>query len=261
MGSAEDFADSIASSTTAFYERLDTLILKYHAARHPACARVEVIPNGVDGATPSPVATLPRFLVSGRIAPSKRLEDIVAAFALVHASDDRAELHVFGTVEERHREYARTLGFAAPGVCLRGASFDLAHCREPWTAAVILGTRQGSPNAVLEAMAAGIPVIANDSGGTRESVIAGETGWLLPEDVRADRIAAAMREAWADPERSARLGLAARAHVLRHNAIARMAESYLAVLAPVAALPREKMPPWKRTAELPTICASPASSR
>ena len=117
--------------------------------------------------------------MSGRIAPSKRLEDILAAFGRVRSVEAHAQLHIFGTFEQRHREYAATLPLIAPGVALRGASFDHGHLREPWRAAVVIGTNQGSPNAVLEAMAAGIPVIANDSGGTRDCVTGGETGWLL----------------------------------------------------------------------------------
>jgi len=42
----------------------------------------------------------------------------------------------------------------------------------------------------LEAMAAGAPVIAVDAGGTRETVVDGETGWLVPAD--KDRFAAAL---------------------------------------------------------------------
>jgi hypothetical protein len=45
-----------------------------------------------------------------------------------------------------------------------------------YDALLALGRHQGCPNAVLEALAAGVPVIANDSGGTREQVLHGKTG-------------------------------------------------------------------------------------
>jgi hypothetical protein len=41
------FARSIAYSPQAYYDRLEVLVLKYHAGSHPHCRRVAVIPNGV----------------------------------------------------------------------------------------------------------------------------------------------------------------------------------------------------------------------
>lgn len=68
---------------------------------------------------------------------------------------------------------------------------------------------EGLPLAVLEAMAAGLPVVATDSGGTREAVAAGETGLLCPVgDVEA--LAAAVRRLAADGGLRARLGRAGR---------------------------------------------------
>ena len=199
--------------------------------------------------------------MSGRIAPSKRLEDILAAFGRVRGVEAHAQLHIFGTVEQRHREYAATLPLAAPGVALRGASFDHGHLREPWRAAVVIGTNQGSPNAVLEAMAAGIPVIANDSGGTRDCVIGGETGWLLGENAPVDEIAAAMLQAARAPEEAAMLGARAREFVRAHRRIEEMAQRYLAALVPEMGPAHEKMTAWTPPPESPPICALQASSR
>jgi glycosyltransferase involved in cell wall biosynthesis len=131
---------------------------------------------------------------------------------------------------------------------------------ELWTAAVVLGTHQGCPNAVLEAMAAGIPVIANDSGGTRELVTAGATGWLLGEDAPIDGIVAAMQEAFSDPSRAAAMAHRAREHVRTHQTIEAMASRYLAVLAPETAAAHEKISAWIPVPESPPTFASPASS-
>ena len=175
----------------------------------------------------------PRFLVSGRIAPSKRIEAIVEAFARVQCRHPLAELHLVGQAEERHAAYAEELALlsCALPVRFRGAMPDLAHLREPFTAAIVIGTHQGSPNAVLEAMASGIPVIANASGGTAEMVRNGETGWLLPKDASAGDIATAMEGAIAESHTAARFASRARAFVRRHHGLDDMAERYLAVLA------------------------------
>src|SRR5207249_9979935 len=56
---------------------------------------------------------------------------------------------------------------------------------------------EGLPNAVLEAMAAGCPVVATDVGGTREAVVEGETGFLVPPadpDTIADRVLRLLRD-------------------------------------------------------------------
>ena len=144
---------------------------------------------------------------------------------------------------------------------LRGASFDHGYLREAWRAAVVIGTNQGSPNAVLEAMAAGIPVIANDSGGTRECMAGGETGWLLGEQARPGEIARAMLEAAQSPAQAAALGARAREFVRMHHSIEEMAAKYLAVLVPEPAPAHEKMAAWTPPPGSPPFCALPASSR
>jgi glycosyltransferase involved in cell wall biosynthesis len=247
MEEAERFARSIAYSGAQFHERLDALVLKYRAATHLPCKRVEVIPNGVAlraarGAAPAH----PRFLASGRIAPSKRLEIIIAAFRRIAAHDADAELCIVGPVEERHADYARGVVRAAAGLAVRfhGASPGLAHLDEPFTAAIVLGTHQGSPNAVLEAMAAGIAVIANDSGGTRELVEDGVTGWLLAEDAGDEALAAAMAEAIAQPRERASRAAGVLERVRGAHSLEAMARDYLAVLDAGSVPGREKMDAW-----------------
>lgn len=67
--------------------------------------------------------------------------------------------------------------------------------------------------AAIEAQAMGTPVIATDHGGSRETVLPGETGWLVaPGDPSA--MAAALEEALADPARLKAMGERGRNHVL-----------------------------------------------
>jgi glycosyltransferase involved in cell wall biosynthesis len=232
LESAAGLGETLAFGPQQYYRRLDVLVTKYDDRDHPSCRRVAVIPNGValrDPARKPPAA--PRFVVSGRIAPSKRLETVLEAFARLPARFPGARLDLVGQAEPRHRDYLETLLDRAAGlpVAFRGAHPDLAFLDEPFTAAVVLGTHQGSPNAVLEAMAAGLAVIANASGGTGELVRAGETGWLLSEACTADELARAMAEAAADAMRAKRFGLAGREHVLLHHSLDGMALRYLSL--------------------------------
>lgn len=227
------FAEAIGFPREDYYRRLDVLVLKYAVKDHPDARAVACIPNGVHQILDERSApACPRFLVSGRLAPSKRLEAILDAFAAVHARHPTAELHVVGQAEERHAGYAEALAMRAASlpVRFRGAMPDLAQFDEPFSAAIVMGTHQGSPNAVLEAMAAGVPVIANASGGTGAMVRTGETGWLLPEDASTGEMARAMEEAIADAGLASRNARGAREFVRRYHGMEEMARRYLAVL-------------------------------
>ena len=139
LDAARDLADAIGFGAAAFHARLDALVVKHGATRLPACKRIEVIPNGVAAREPAPRATTPRFLVSGRLAPSKRLETVVEAFRIVAARRTDAQLHLVGPVEERHAahahallERARGLAVALPRRRFRAAPTSRSHGPRPW---------------------------------------------------------------------------------------------------------------------------------
>jgi glycosyltransferase involved in cell wall biosynthesis len=67
---------------------------------------------------------------------------------------------------------------------------------------------EGSPNVVLEAMAAGLPIAATQVGGVPEIIVDRETALLVPAR-DPDALAAAVGELLMDPELSRRLGAAA----------------------------------------------------
>jgi glycosyltransferase involved in cell wall biosynthesis len=90
--------------------------------------------------------------------------------------------------------------------------------------------------AVLEAMAAGLPVVATDVGGMGEAVVDGVTGFLVsPDDV--DALADALGQLVGDSELRTRMGAAGRARYEEHFSAARLARTYEALydeLAPPA---------------------------
>jgi glycosyltransferase involved in cell wall biosynthesis len=80
---------------------------------------------------------------------------------------------------------------------------------------------EGLPMVLLEAMAAGRPVVATPVGGTPELVVDGETGLLVPpRDAQA--LAAALKRVLDDRELAQRLGEAGRRRVSERFTLARM---------------------------------------
>lgn len=93
---------------------------------------------------------------------------------------------------------------------------------------------EGCPNAVLEAMAAGKPVVAARSGGTPEVVVDGVTGILHgPEDIPA--LADAIRTLAADPALRGRMGAAGRERAEKEFGIERLLRSYEALYSELTA--------------------------
>ena len=83
----------------------------------------------------------------------------------------------------------------------------------------------GCPNTSLEAMAAGLPVIATDVGGAAEQVLDHGTGLLVPRRDAA-KFAAALVKLVTDSGERRRLGANAREHIASHFALDRMLDDY-----------------------------------
>lgn len=74
---------------------------------------------------------------------------------------------------------------------------------------------EGLPKTVIEAMALGLPVVVTDSGGNRELVVEGETGFVVPPG-DAGALAGALAALMADDARCRRMGASARDYLFRH---------------------------------------------
>jgi glycosyltransferase involved in cell wall biosynthesis len=236
MDAIAGFQSCIAYDAHEYYGRLDRLVLKYDCTP-PVAAWTSVIRNGVPltrRALRLPRAPRRRIVVSGRIAPSKYLLEIVDAMQRVWLQHADAELHVLGTAEARQRDYADKV-FSAAGaeigrrIHLHGAAFDAPQRLPEFDLALVVGRHQGCPNTVLEALAAGLPVVANDSGGTRELVIDGRTGILLPDREPAT-IAAGLLRVMTDAKLGDSLARNGRSHVERRFSMRAMTAEYQRLL-------------------------------
>jgi glycosyltransferase involved in cell wall biosynthesis len=137
-----------------------------------------------------------------------------------------------GPLQPAVEEQARRLGLDRQ-VQFLGVRRDVAE-RLARSQLFVLATRwEGFPYTTLEAMRAGLPVIASDVGGVREAVAHGETGFLVPRgDVEALR--RRLSELLAAPELRRRLGAAGRRSFETTFTFERMIDKTAAVYQAVA---------------------------
>jgi glycosyltransferase involved in cell wall biosynthesis len=157
----------------------------------------------------------PLLMTVTRLAIEKKLERLIDAMPDLLARVPRAVAVLVGEGDERaHLEArAREMG-VSHAVKMPGAvpSGELP----AWyrSAAIVLSLldRTNASNPVFEGMACERCVVALDAGTTRELVHNGETGILLPVD-DLPKLGSVLADLVLDPERRARLGRAARAHI------------------------------------------------
>ncbi len=130
------------------------------------------------------------FVVCGRIAPSKHLDIIFESFLKINY--ERVKLHIIGSVEPDYEDYFLILEkkysqFFNQKIIFHGQCDNATFILQSFDALIVLGTHQGCPNIALEALAAQISVIANNSGGTAE-IINNKTGILLPEKIDVNHL-------------------------------------------------------------------------
>lgn len=151
----------------------------------------------------------PYIVSMGRLVPSKGFADLVAAFAF--GAPEEWSLVIVGDGPERAsvERVAREHG-VTDRVLLLGTVAD------PWpilagAAMFALASRQeGLPNAIIEAMAVGLPVVSYDCPtGPAELIDDGKNGILVPLGSTAD-LAAAIRALAADAHRRLEMGAVAR---------------------------------------------------
>jgi glycosyltransferase involved in cell wall biosynthesis len=154
--------------------------------------RITVIPNGVDldyfrPATERLPGDKRVVLCIARLVPEKDHETLIAAFSLVAARHPEAELWLVGDGPRRQAIRRLANRRLPPGrLRLLPGQSDIKPLLQQSSLFVLSSIREGLPNVVLEAMAAGLPVVATDVGGLSEVVQPGETGWLVaPKDVPA----------------------------------------------------------------------------
>lgn len=209
---------------------VDTIVtnavaLRQEAVRDGVVARWEVIPSGVDverfRSVPAAEEAKRQFGLDparpvigtvGRLEERKRHDHLLLAarLTMVRANGRAPQVLVVGDgpLRARLERHAAELGITS-AVRFAGGLADVRPALAAMDVFVLPSGAEGTSNALLEAMAAGRPVVATAVGGTGEILENGETGVLVaPGDVTA--LAAETLALVTDPARQAHLGAAAR---------------------------------------------------
>ena len=204
-----------AACVIAVSERWRAWLAQVGAVRQVVC-----IPNPVRiGPVPPPGGRRNAVLFLGRLTREKGVDELLQAFAGLRAQLPEVELVCAGAGElEAAQQLAARLGVEES---VRFPGWIGPEERQAWLrrAAVLAlpSHAEGSPMCLLEAMAAGVPVVATAVGGIPDVVRHGVNGLLVaPGD--AAELERALRRLLRDPRLAAALGAAGREVVREHHA-------------------------------------------
>lgn len=214
-------ANSLAAAERLAYERVPT-------------RKIRVIPNGLEASTfnaRTPRAPLRRVITVANLRPEKGHDVLIEAAALVLRRYPDAHFDIVGDGPQRTSLIARAdEAGVSHAMTFLGHRDDVAARLEASDVFVLPSRSEAFPNAVLEAMAAGLPIVASGVGGIREVIDHEHTGLLVPPDdsqALAERICRLM----ADAPLALRIATSARARAQARYSFDRMVASFEALYA------------------------------
>lgn len=190
--------------------------------------RTTLIYNGID-TDGLAVRTGPwhrRIVTVARLEPVKAIDMLLRAVAIAVRETPDLTLDVVGDGSERPalEGLTRQLGIGA-NVTFSGWSDDVPRRLREADVFVMSSKSEGLSLTLLEAMAAGLPVVATAVGGNPEVVEEGVTGVLVPRD-DPEALARAVLSVAGHPDRAAAMGRAGRDRVMARFSLDTMAAAY-----------------------------------
>ena len=200
---------------------------------------IRTIHNAVDPATVTRRAQTPRgdgpLVVGalGRLVPQKGYDVLLRAVAALGSADIRVRVVGEGPERGTLERLAESAG-VADRVTFEGWRDDAPAVLASFDVLVLPSRDEGFPLSIVEAMLAGVPVIATDVGSVGEAITDGETGLLVPPD-DPTALATALSRLAADRSLSCVLAERARARASAEFTAATMARSFEALYAEITA--------------------------
>jgi glycosyltransferase involved in cell wall biosynthesis len=216
------YADVVIAVSSPETQRLTAMLRRKVSFIPNGVAHTELLPRHEArrrlGANPARRAVA--FV--GRLSPEKRPDLFVAMAALVARDRPDAEFIVIGS-GDRYDETVR-LAAAVPNVPISFAGLvpDVASLMTCFDVLVCPSDTEGTPRVVIEAMSAGVPVVASRVGGLPDLIVDGRTGFLVPPDFAA-ALAERVSRLLGDESLSRVMSHRARTHAKRTLSVAAMA--------------------------------------
>jgi glycosyltransferase involved in cell wall biosynthesis len=223
-------------------------VREFYAGRGLPAEKFFVIPNGIALPAPSEPGSREELLrelqlppgarligAVGRLWPQKRVKDLIWAADLLKTLRDDTHLLIIGDGPQRWRlERYREQNEITDRVHFLGERGDVPRILPHLSALWLASEYEGQSNAIMEAMAAGIPVVATDIAGNRDLVVDGVTGYLVAV---GDRFEFSRRTHWLleDAELQRRLGAAGRERIEREFTVEQMVGRHAALYEELAA--------------------------
>lgn len=180
-----------------------------HEARL-AASKVSVIPNGVDFETYAKASRAdltefgfnperPVVISVGRLEAQKGIPDLLQAAVIILQNRSDCQFLIVGDGDDRAalEALAAKLGLGR-AVCFAGHRSDVPELLRASSLFVLASLWEGMPNALLEAMAAGLPVVATNVEGSREVIVSERSG-LLVAPANPEELAKAVLRVLNDP--------------------------------------------------------------
>jgi glycosyltransferase involved in cell wall biosynthesis len=167
------------------------------------------------------------WLAVGRFELAKDYPNMLRAFAQVRQRESRAVLLLVGhgSLQVETESLAQSLGLG-DRVRFLGVRSDVPEIMASGDGYVMSSAWEGMPIALLEAAAAGLPIVATRVGGNHEVVRDGESGYLVPPRDHEALGQAMLRLMQQAPEERRAMGERGREHVRVHYGLGRVVERW-----------------------------------
>ena len=235
---------------------LGNIVIAVSQSEFEAAQRLKVIPaekmtvvhNGLPDLEPlqlaAPTAAPPRLVMVARFTEPKDHSTLVKALGNLKQCSWTLQLIGDGAGQNRVVRLAEDLGIAER-ISFLGVRADVPAILAGSQIFILSSKREGFPLSILEAMRAGLPVVASAVGGIGEAVVDGQTGFLIP----AGNLVA-MRESLekliSEPRLRQKMGQAGRERFLEHFTLEQMVEKTLAVYCEIIAGAEHLATPYKK---------------